>query len=117
MENSKKNENRLHPDNCNKAECKTCIFGRTPLLLAPDRMAEIQRYLAVGEAAHICHTTNKTCYGSLEFQSQIFHRMGIIQEPTPESLLKEAGKHLKFNKEKEPDPGEDLGRQVKRRRG
>jgi hypothetical protein len=40
----------------------------------------------------------------------------MIPEPTPESLLKEAGRHFKFSKSQEQDPDEDLERQVKRRR-
>jgi len=67
------------------------MFGPTPIQLSPERLAEIQSYLAKGESSHICHTTNLTCYGGLEFQSRVFHSLGYIPEPTPQSLLDTAG--------------------------
>lgn len=84
------NQNRLHPDNCNKAKCKSCIFGPTPLQLTPERKDEIITYLVKLESSHICHTTDKTCYGAMELQAQTMHRMGIIKEPTVECFLETA---------------------------
>ncbi|SEM90896.1 hypothetical protein SAMN04488505_10717 [Chitinophaga rupis] len=92
-------QNRLHPDNCNKAQCKSCIFGPTPLELAPERRAEIESYLATFQASHICHTTDKTCYSALQFQAKILHAMGLIGHPTAESLLEGAATYLTKNKE------------------
>ena len=85
-----KSQNRLNQDNCNKAKCKTCIFGDTPVQLTQDRINEIHSYLAKFESSHICHTTNKTCYGALEFQAKIMFGMGIIESPTAEALLEKA---------------------------
>lgn len=90
-----KSQNRLDPKNCNKAKCKTCIFGPTPVVISPERMNEITGYLASFESSHICHTTNKTCYGALEFQAKIMYAFSIIKEPTPEALLEGAKEYLK----------------------
>lgn len=84
----------LHPDNCNKAKCKTCIFGETPLTLSLERMEEIKQYLLRGQASHICHITDKTCYGALEYQAKAFYQFGFIPEPTVESLLQTAREAL-----------------------
>lgn len=89
-------QNRLHPDNCNKAKCKTCIFGPTPVELTPERKAEIIDYLITFKSSHICHTTEKTCYGALELQAKTMAAMHIISEPTVESMLTQANKYLKF---------------------
>jgi hypothetical protein len=87
--------NQLAPQNCNKAKCKTCIFGNTPVHLSKERINEIHLYLAKFEASHICHTTNLTCYGALEFQAKILHAMGLINNNTVESMLAEAAKYIK----------------------
>ena len=92
----KRSENRLSPENCNKAMCNSCIF-RTDgkqVVLAPGRMEEIKRYL-IGQKSHICHVTNKTCYGGLTYQATIFHRMGVIAEATVKCFLETAAKYLK----------------------
>lgn len=84
--------NFLSPENCNTKKCKSCIF-RTDgkqLILSPGRMAEIQAYLGTGQSSHICHTTEKTCYGALEYQATIFYRMGFIPEESVKSLLETA---------------------------
>jgi hypothetical protein len=94
---ARKVQNRLHPSNCNKAMCKTCMFGPTPIELTPARLAEIHKYLAEFSSSHVCHTTNKTCYGGLEFQAKIMYAMRIIKQPTVESMLEVVGKVLKFN--------------------
>lgn len=82
--------NHLQPENCNKAKCKTCIFGRTPVDISKERMLEIRTYLAGFEAAHLCHTTDKTCFGALEFQAKILHAINIIKQPTVAALLETA---------------------------
>ncbi|NII26194.1 hypothetical protein HB364_13960 [Pseudoflavitalea sp. X16] len=74
--------------------CKTCIFGSTPIHLSAERMAEIRNYLANFSSSHICHTTNKTCYGALQFQAQILHAMGIIPDRSVASLLETASHYL-----------------------
>lgn len=81
------NQNRLYKQNCNKAKCKTCIFGPTPILLSNERIVEIHGYLTAFKASHICHTTDLTCYGALEYQAKILHAVGIINYPTVEELL------------------------------
>ena len=83
--------NRLAPENCNSKKCKTCIFhtdGRAHPLAA-GRLEQIKAYLAQG-VNHECHTTHRTCYGALEYQAVLFHRMNLIQEPTADCLLREA---------------------------
>lgn len=80
----------MNSGNCNKAKCKTCIFGPTPLEISPWRRHEIILYLVSFESSHICHTTEKTCYGAMELQAKTLHAKGIIPEPTPESMLEVA---------------------------
>lgn len=89
-----KNENRLSPENCNKAKCKSCIFGPAPIHLSKERQMEIEGYLAMMESSHICHTTNLTCYGALEFQAKILHAMNIISSPTVDAMLAAAKEAL-----------------------
>lgn len=89
-----KKGNYMDPANCNKAKCKTCMFGPTPINLTQSRLNEITTYLITGESSHICHTTNKTCYGGLEIQAKTFHRFGLILEPTVDCLLLTAQKYL-----------------------
>ena len=84
----------LQYENCNKAKCKSCIFGPTPIELTQKRKNEIHGYLARFESSHICHTTNKTCYGALEYQAKIMYAMHMIEAPTAESLLLTANKYL-----------------------
>lgn len=90
----------LRPENCNKAKCKTCIFGPTSIQLSPERLQEIHNYLSRFQSSHICHTTNKTCYGALELQSKILHSVEVITEPTVEAMLKKANEVLNFGPNK-----------------
>lgn len=93
-------DNFLMRENCNKAKCGTCIF-RTDgkqLKISEERMNEIRTYLGTGQSSHICHKTEKTCYGGLEYTAMIYNRMGLIPEPTVDSLLDTAAKHLKAEK-------------------
>lgn len=98
---------RLDPENCNKSKCKTCIFGETPLRLSEQRMQEITSYLVNFEASHICHTTNRTCYGALELQARILFVKGHIDSPSVESMLEEASKYIR--KERRQIPGKGFG--------
>jgi hypothetical protein len=84
----------LNPNNCNKAKCKTCMFGPTPVQLSPERLNEIHTYLANFTSSHICHTTNKTCFGGLEFQAKIAHALKIIEKPTVNCFLDTANEYL-----------------------
>jgi hypothetical protein len=71
----------------NKAKCASCIF-RTDgkqVELRPERMAEIQIYLSQG-TNHECHKTQLVCRGGREYQAIIWHRMGLIPEPTVEAI-------------------------------
>jgi hypothetical protein len=86
--------NWLDPKNCNKAKCMTCIFGDKPLEIAPERMNEIRGYLVRMESSHLCHTTNLTCFGALEYQAQIMHRMGVIKEESVKCFLDTAAQYL-----------------------
>ena len=89
--------NFLNPQNCNKTHCKSCIFHPNEsnrILLSEERIAEIKIYLATFSSSHICHNTNKTCYGGLEFQAEILFRIGLIQENTVDNLLETAQKFL-----------------------
>lgn len=90
-------KNGLRPGNYNKAKCATCIFGPTPIELSTDRMNEIYTYLMKMECHHVCHVTQKTCYGALEFQAKVLYSMNQIPEPTAESLLETAQKYLNKN--------------------
>ena len=92
---AKKSQNRLSPENCNKVMGKSCMFGKTPSQLSEERLSEIKGYLERGESSHICHTTNKTCRGALQFQAEVFHGKGMIPEPTADSLLMMARIFLK----------------------
>lgn len=84
--------NYLDAKNCNKTKCKTCIFREdgSGVKLSPKRVAEIHQYLIECTATHICHTTNKSCYGGLELQARAMYARGLTPEPTVESLLSTA---------------------------
>ena len=99
MRKKRTTENFLDPKNSNKKKCSTCIF-RTDgkeLKLSPERESEIRTYLATGESSHICHQTEKTCYGGLEYQATIFFRLGIIAEESVKCLLDTAKKFIDGN--------------------
>lgn len=87
--------NQIAPENCNKAHCKSRMFREDGdgVKLSPERMVEIITYLSEG-TSHICHVTDKTCYGGLLYQSKIFYALKLIPEPTVDSLLNTARKHL-----------------------
>lgn len=86
-------QNRLKPENCNKSHCKTCIFHpdyNKRIKISQERINEITQYLTNFESSHICHQTNLTCYGSLEFQANILFHLKIIPENNVQSLLETA---------------------------
>ena len=102
-------ENFLAKENCNTKKCKSCIF-RTDckqLPISPQRMAEIQTYLGTGQSSHICHNTEKTCYGALEYQATIFYRLGLIKEESVDCLLETAKTHLDEYNKSSSDKTED----------
>lgn len=78
-----------------KQQCASCPFLREGML-SPATMAEIQSYLLSG-TNHLCHSdrTNSTvCLGGRNFQLTVWHRIGIICEPTNEALadaMRDAG--------------------------
>ena len=86
----------LKKENTNKQKCKSCMFNynENSVELSVERMAEIVEYLITFKKSHICHTTNKTCYGGLELQASVMHVRGIIPEPTVESMLETAEKYI-----------------------
>ena len=66
----------------NKSRCKTCMFNEGGCLRT--RASVEKRVLT--QASQICHHTDKTlCKGARDFQIQIFHRLGILSEPTQEA--------------------------------
>lgn len=91
-----KMSNYLKPENFNKAKCKTCMFNYNEhsVRFGKERMEEIIGYLSKFESSHICHTTNKTCYGGLELQAKLMHQMGVIKEPSVNEMISEANRIL-----------------------
>ena len=83
------NENRLKPENCNKAMCKTCIFRTdgNQVTLSKERMEEIMDYLQNFKSSHECHVTKKTCYGGLTVQAQSMFDAGYIPDNKVETML------------------------------
>ena len=75
----------------NAKMCDTCVFREGQKIVPPQRVGEIQEYLIQG-TNHVCHTTDKICRGARDYQLTIFHRMGIILEPTDEALYIENDK-------------------------
>lgn len=70
-----------------KKQCASCPFLHEGML-SPATMAEIQNYLISG-TNHLCHndrTNDTVCQGGRKFQLKVWHRMGIICEPTNEAL-------------------------------
>jgi hypothetical protein len=70
--------------------CETCVFRPVKnggIDLTPGRRAEIEAYLIQGHN-QLCHHDDNTtiCRGSRNFQLQLWHRMGIITEPTDQAL-------------------------------
>lgn len=86
----------LKRENCNKAKCKSCMFNfnEHSVKLTPERMNEIMTYLTTLESSHICHTTNKTCYGGLEVQAKTMYTIGLIKENSVQAMLDEAERLL-----------------------
>jgi hypothetical protein len=70
------------------------MFGPSPIQLSPERLNEIHRYLANFTSSHVCHTTNKTCYGGLELQAKIAHALKITEQPTVNCFLETAKEYL-----------------------
>lgn len=92
-------QNRLKSENCNKSHCKSCIFHPDEskrINLSQERITEITNYLATFESSHVCHQTNLTCYGALEFQAKILFCIGIIKENSVDSMLEAAREILKL---------------------
>lgn len=90
-------DNRLKKGSCNKTYCKSCIFHpdhEKALKLEPKRINEIMSYLVKFEASHVCHVTEKTCYGALEVQAKVGFIIGMNIKPTVESFLDAAEKSL-----------------------
>ncbi len=85
--------NQLDVNNCNKTHCNSCLFHpeeNKRIKLEEYRIIDIKDYLASFRSSHICHVTNKTCYGAMEYQANILFSMGLIEANTVESFLKTA---------------------------
>jgi len=79
--------------------CKSCIFRTdgNQLILSAERKAEIETYLRTFKSSHICHNTNKTCYGALTVQADMMFKLKIIPENAVESMLNKAKQILNFD--------------------
>jgi hypothetical protein len=73
------------------------MFGSNPINLSGERLEEINGYLTGLQYSHVCHVTNKTCYGGLELQAQQMHTLGLITEPTVDCFLNTAKEVLELN--------------------
>ena len=73
-----------------KTQCETCVFrpvSEGGINLALGRHEEIQCNLLRGINQLCHHDDDKTvCRGGRDFQLQMFHRLGVIKEPTDEAL-------------------------------
>lgn len=91
-----------------KKQCKSCPFLPDGLPINSNEMSRIQQYLIEG-TNHLCHSdcTSKTiCKGGRQWQLEIWYRMGRIQAPTHEALVKamratgvEPAKHIRDERE------------------
>lgn len=80
----------LKEGNYNKSHCKNCIFHpdvTKRLNLSADRIAEIREYLENFKSSHVCHKTEKTCYGGLEVQAKAMFDKGIIPVNSVDVML------------------------------
>lgn len=73
-----------------RSKCRTCVFrpeSQGGIHLAAGRRAEIEAYLLAGKN-QLCHyDDNKTiCRGGRLFQLKMWHRAGIIGQPTDAAL-------------------------------
>ena len=87
----------LKRENCNKTHCKSCIFHPDEskrIKLSQVRIDEINTYLTTMQSSHVCHQTNKTCYGGLEVTAKAMFALKIIPEQTVDSLLETAKLYL-----------------------
>lgn len=77
-------------------QCHTCIFRPAQQVVCPQRLAEIQAYLLQGNT-HLCHSPDQAepashkrnthaCRGGRDWQLQIWHRLGFLDQPTDEAL-------------------------------
>ena len=64
----------------NANRCKSCPFNDGGCLSIREKVE--QRCLT--EASQLCHGTHDTtlCRGARDFQTQVFHRLGVLKEPT-----------------------------------
>ncbi len=64
----------------NASRCHSCPFNENGCA----SIREMVQGRCMTEASQICHgTDNKTlCRGARDFQIQMFHRLGVLKEPT-----------------------------------
>ena len=73
----------------NKVKCPTCPFGDNGCRQV---RASVEKRI-VSEASQTCHHTGsihgkpdtRLCRGARDFQLELFHRMGFLDEPTDEA--------------------------------
>lgn len=90
----------IGPPPCQPVQCKTCILrdNGAHWPVGPEKMAEIYAYTIRGKT-HLCHSRPSrgprklACRGLRDWQLMIWHRLGIIDEPTDEALAAPMVKH------------------------
>lgn len=75
-----------------KKRCPTCPFGEKGERDRSPEIADMVRTRCMKEASQICHHSRlhgkketHLCRGARDFQLEIFHRLGVIAEPTDEA--------------------------------
>lgn len=98
MRPQKINPNKVMPSHCKSCVLRPDISKRIPL--ADGRLAEIEMN-ALNGINQICHhgKDNTLCRGVRNFQLDIFHKLGIIKEPTDACLLQTMKKVLASKKD------------------
>jgi len=74
----------------NETQCATCPFREDGkgLDLGAAKMSEITAYLIKGQN-HFCHSDSRNrtiCRGGRNYQLSVWHRLGLISEPTDEAV-------------------------------
>lgn len=88
----------LKEGNYNKAQCKSCIFRTdgNQTKITRERLNEIMNYLSTLRSSHICHVTNKACYGGMQIIARSMYLLNMIPDPEVKTMLEEAKKQLNF---------------------
>ena len=80
-----------NPLNVQPVKCKTC-----PWRIGNQELISKITTKVLSQSNHICHNHDtKICRGSRDVQIEIFHRVGILEEPTDEGYKKAINKSKK----------------------